>query len=116
MAQLSFVLCSRVEKAVRLSQVDTTILLQGEAGVGKGYFANLIHNASPRKDKPFIRVVDHLPATKDVRDTNFCDITARVVRGRVITISCIDNLVKGASGAAVQNMNLMFGFPETTAL
>ena len=45
-----------MEKAVRLSQVDATILLQGEAGVGKGYFANLIHNASPRKDKPFIRV------------------------------------------------------------
>jgi len=45
-----------MEKAVRLSQVDTTILLQGEAGVGKGYFANLIHNASPRQDKPFIRV------------------------------------------------------------
>jgi transcriptional regulator with PAS, ATPase and Fis domain len=45
-----------MEKAVRLSQVDTTILLQGEAGVGKGYFANLIHNSSPRKDKPFIRV------------------------------------------------------------
>ncbi len=45
-----------MEKAVRLSQVDATILLQGEAGVGKGYFANLIHNASPRQDKPFIRV------------------------------------------------------------
>jgi transcriptional regulator with PAS, ATPase and Fis domain len=45
-----------MEKAVRLSQVDTTILLQGEAGVGKGYFSNLIHNSSPRKDKPFIRV------------------------------------------------------------
>ncbi|OQY06139.1 MAG: hypothetical protein B6I22_06100 [Desulfobacteraceae bacterium 4572_123] len=45
-----------MEKAIRLSQVDTTILLQGEAGVGKGYFANLIHNASPRKDKPLIRV------------------------------------------------------------
>jgi PAS domain S-box-containing protein len=45
-----------MEKAIRLSQVDTTILLQGEPGVGKGYFANLIHNASPRKNKPFIRV------------------------------------------------------------
>ena len=45
-----------MEKAIRLSQVDTTILLQGEAGVGKGYFATLIHDASPRKDKPFIRV------------------------------------------------------------
>jgi N-acetyl-gamma-glutamyl-phosphate reductase len=67
-------------------------------------------------DEPFVRVVDHLPATKDSSGTNYCDITARVVRGRVMTISCLDNLIKGASGAAVQNFNLMFGFPETTAL
>jgi len=64
-------------------------------------------------DEPFVRVVDHLPGTKDSIGTNFCDVTARVVRGRVITISCLDNLIKGASGAAVQNFNLMFGFPET---
>jgi N-acetyl-gamma-glutamyl-phosphate reductase len=68
------------------------------------------------EDEPFVRVVDHLPGTKDVAFTNFCDITARVLRGRVLTISCIDNLVKGASGAAVQNFNLMYGHPETTAL
>ena len=67
-------------------------------------------------DEPFVRVVDHLPATKDAMGTNFCDITARVVRGRVLTVSCIDNLIKGASGAAVQNFNLMYGYPETTAL
>ena len=67
-------------------------------------------------EMPFVRVVDHLPGTKDTRDSNFCDVTVRVVRGRVITISCLDNLIKGASGAAVQNFNLMFGFPETTAL
>jgi N-acetyl-gamma-glutamyl-phosphate reductase len=66
--------------------------------------------------KPFVHIVDHLPATKDVSGTNFCHITARVVRGRVLLISVIDNLIKGASGAAVQNMNLMFGQPETTAL
>ncbi|NLX55099.1 MAG: N-acetyl-gamma-glutamyl-phosphate reductase [Planctomycetaceae bacterium] len=65
--------------------------------------------------KPFVRVVDHLPATKDVSDSNFCDVTVRLVRGRVVVISCIDNLVKGASGAAVQNFNLMYGFPETMA-
>jgi len=65
---------------------------------------------------PFVRIVDHLPATKDTYGSNFCDVTVRVVRGRIIVISCIDNLVKGASGAAVQNFNLMFGFPETTAL
>jgi N-acetyl-gamma-glutamyl-phosphate reductase len=67
-------------------------------------------------NEPFVRVVDHLPATKDSSGTNFCDITARVVRNRVLTISCLDNLIKGAAGAAVQNFNLMFGYPETTAL
>ncbi len=67
-------------------------------------------------DEPFVRVVDHLPGTKDTVDSNFCDITVRLVRGRVITISCLDNLIKGASGAAVQNFNLLYGFPETTAL
>jgi N-acetyl-gamma-glutamyl-phosphate reductase len=67
-------------------------------------------------DEPFVRVVDHFPGTKDSMGTNFCDITARMVRGRVLTISCIDNLIKGAAGAAVQNFNLMYGYPETTAL
>lgn len=68
------------------------------------------------RGKPFVRVVEHLPATKDTLGTNFCDITVRVVRGKVLLISALDNLVKGASGAAVQNFNLMFGFGETTAL
>jgi N-acetyl-gamma-glutamyl-phosphate reductase len=67
-------------------------------------------------NEPFVRVVNHLPGSKDTLGTNFCDITARVVRGRLITISCLDNLVKGASGAAVQNFNLMHDFPESTAL
>lgn len=67
-------------------------------------------------DEPFVRVVDHLPSTKDTMLSNFCDVTVRIVRNRVITISCIDNLIKGASGAAVQNFNLMYGHDETTAL
>jgi N-acetyl-gamma-glutamyl-phosphate reductase len=66
--------------------------------------------------KPFIRVVEHLPATKDVAHTNFCDITVRKSRGRLIVLSCTDNLVKGASGVAVQNFNLMAGYPETRGL
>ncbi len=65
---------------------------------------------------PFVRVVEHLPATKDTVGTNFCDITVRLVRNHVLTISCLDNLIKGAAGAAVQNLNLMLGVPETTAL
>jgi N-acetyl-gamma-glutamyl-phosphate reductase len=66
--------------------------------------------------EPFVRVVEHLPATKDSMNTNFLDVTVRLVRGKIITISCEDNLVKGASGAAVQNFNLMYGYEETTAL
>ena len=66
--------------------------------------------------EPFVRVVEHLPGTKDVMNTNYCDMTVRIVRDRVVTISVLDNLIKGASGAAVQNFNLMFDFPETTAL
>lgn len=67
-------------------------------------------------EEPFVRVGHRLPATKDTAHTNFCDITVRVVRGHVLVVSCLDNLIKGASGAAVQNFNLMFGHPETTAL
>ncbi len=66
--------------------------------------------------KPFVRVVEHLPATRDVSGTNFCDITIRCSRGRVIVLACLDNLIKGAAGVAVQNFNLMCGFEETTAL
>jgi N-acetyl-gamma-glutamyl-phosphate reductase len=65
---------------------------------------------------PFVRVVDHLPATKDCSGTNFLDLTVRVVRGRVLVLVCEDNLVRGASGVAVQNFNRMYGHDERTAL
>jgi len=65
---------------------------------------------------PFVRIVDHPPGTKDSAHTNFIDITVKVVRGRVVILACLDNLIKGASGVAVQNFNLMHGWPETTAL
>lgn len=67
-------------------------------------------------DEPFVRVIEHLPATKDTLDTNFCDITARVVHGRAILLSCLDNMVKGAAGTAVHNLNLIQGFAETAGL
>jgi len=66
--------------------------------------------------KPFMRVVDHLPSTKDSANTNYCDITVRQARGQAIIVSCLDNLIKGAAGVAVQNFNLMCDFPETTGL
>jgi len=65
---------------------------------------------------PFVRVVKHLPATKDSVGTNFLDMTVRVVRGRIVVLACEDNLIRGASGVAVQNFNRMFGHEERTAL
>ena len=68
-------------------------------------------------EAPFVRVrSDVLPATKHVANTNFCDVAARAVKGRVVLFGALDNLIKGASGQAVQNMNLMFGFDETAGL
>jgi len=71
-------------------------------------------------DEPFVRIQreGEFPATQHVRGGNFCDIGVTVDRrtGRVIVVSAIDNLVKGAAGQAVQNMNLMRGFAETSGL
>ena len=70
--------------------------------------------------EPFVRVLPAgtLPSTAHVRGSNFCDIGIAVDdrTGRVIVVSAIDNLVKGASGQAVQNMNLVCGLPETLGL
>src|SRR5438067_1571643 len=66
--------------------------------------------------KPFVRVRTAPPATKDTSGTNFLDLAVRVVRGKVLVIAAEDNLVRGASGVAVQNFNRMFGFDERTGL
>ncbi|MGL4554681.1 MAG: N-acetyl-gamma-glutamyl-phosphate reductase [Gemmataceae bacterium] len=65
---------------------------------------------------PFVRVVDHLPATKYTAGTNYLDLTVRVVRGKVIVLAAEDNLIRGASGVAVQNFNRMYGFDERAGL
>jgi N-acetyl-gamma-glutamyl-phosphate reductase len=70
--------------------------------------------------EPFIRLYNpgHVPDLRGVARTNFCDIgvTFDAETGRAVVVSAIDNLVKGAAGQAVQNMNLMLGFPETEGL
>lgn len=66
--------------------------------------------------EPFIRLRERLPRTSEVARTNFCDISARVVKSRIIVLSAVDNMVKGAAGQAIQNMNVMFGAPETAGL
>ena len=70
------------------------------------------------QDKPFVRIVEVPPHTKHTWGSNMCLIYPTIApdTGRLIVISCIDNLVKGAAGEAVQNMNLMLGLPEVTGL
>ncbi|MBI2305529.1 MAG: N-acetyl-gamma-glutamyl-phosphate reductase [Chloroflexi bacterium] len=70
------------------------------------------------RDEPFVRVVNAPPQTKHTWGNNACLIypTLDQRTGRLIVISCLDNLVKGAAGQAIQNMNLMLGLPETMGL
>jgi N-acetyl-gamma-glutamyl-phosphate reductase len=67
---------------------------------------------------PFVRVVDSPPQTKQTLGTNVCLVFPTVDErtGRLVVVACIDNLVKGAAGQAVQNMNLMLGLPEVVGL
>jgi N-acetyl-gamma-glutamyl-phosphate reductase len=68
--------------------------------------------------EPFVEVVGVPPGTRDVQETNFCRIFAKADphSGKVIVLSALDNLWKGTSSQAVQNLNVMFGFPETDGL
>jgi N-acetyl-gamma-glutamyl-phosphate reductase len=66
--------------------------------------------------KPFVRVRTGLPATKDTTGTNFLDVAVKLVRGKILVLAAEDNLIRGASGVAVQNFNRMFGFEESTGL
>ena len=69
-------------------------------------------------EHPFVHVTDEPPSTKQTLGNNDCRIYPTVDRstGRLVAVGCIDNLVKGAAGQAVQNMNIMFGMPEQLGL
>ncbi len=86
--------------------------------IGRDELLALYHEAY--RDEPFVRVLPagHLPNISQVRGSNFCDLGLAVDErtGRVIAVAAIDNLVKGAAGQAVQNMNLLLGLPESTGL
>jgi N-acetyl-gamma-glutamyl-phosphate reductase len=70
------------------------------------------------KGEPFVRVADSPPSTKQTRGSNMCLVypTIDVRTDRLVVVSVLDNLVKGAAGQAIQNMNLMMGLPEAMAL
>jgi N-acetyl-gamma-glutamyl-phosphate reductase len=68
------------------------------------------------KSETFVQLCNDVPAVKNVAFTNYCHIFPTVVKDKVVVFSVIDNLVKGASGQAVQNMNIIFGLDETLGL
>jgi N-acetyl-gamma-glutamyl-phosphate reductase len=78
----------------------------------KAHYHDIYSNA------PFIRLIDEAPTTKAVRGSNYADLWVHIDErtNTFVVMTAIDNLMKGASGQAVQNMNLMFGFKETLGL
>jgi N-acetyl-gamma-glutamyl-phosphate reductase len=119
----------------KLSQKPVTIsftphLLPMSRGILSTIYAKLTDTMSDKavhqmykdfyKDETFIRLCKpgSFPATQFVRGSNFCDIGLKIDNrtNRIVILSAIDNLVKGAAGQAVQNMNLMCGLPETAGL
>ncbi len=68
------------------------------------------------ESEPFVQILHEAPAVKDVTGTNYCHIFVTRTKGTILCFSAIDNLVKGASGQAVQNMNIIYGLEETLGL
>jgi N-acetyl-gamma-glutamyl-phosphate reductase len=107
--------------------LETIYLDPADDDVTEAELYEAFHDAY--REAPFVRVRKELPNVKWVRDTNYCDIAVRLVHAggepgaendgiarKVIVISAEDNMIKGASGQAVQNMNLMFGLEQTAGL
>lgn len=109
---------------------DNFVFMTHSLPVSRGIFAscylettNILTNEDLKnlyelfyKDSFFVRIVENSPDINWVKTTNFCDISAHSNGKQIAVFSAIDNLVKGAAGQAVQNMNLMFGLDETCAL
>jgi N-acetyl-gamma-glutamyl-phosphate reductase len=93
----------------------STIYLQPAAGVTAATMRNCLQERYARE--PFVRILDKsLPELRYVQHTNQCHIAVVASGPLVVVVSAIDNLQKGASGQALQNMNLMLGLPETDGL
>ena len=109
-----------------LVPMNRGILVTAYADLRAGVDADAVLNAytTAYSHCEFVRIIDprtesaQLPETRWVKGSNFCDISFRIDQrtGRVIVVGALDNLVKGAAGQAVQNMNLMCGFDENCAL
>lgn len=92
----------------------STIYCQPKGKVGAEQLTGLYNDFYA--EEPFVQILNNAPSVKDVAGTNYCHIFATCVKGKVVVFSAIDNLVKGASGQAIQNMNIVFGLDETLGL
>ena len=103
-----------------LDQLRQAIDLAVKLYADRGWSTAFGLYADAYADEPFVRVRDEPPNVKDVRDTNFCDLTVRLVDAgeetNIVVFAAIDNLIKGASGQAIQNMNAVFELEETCGL
>jgi N-acetyl-gamma-glutamyl-phosphate reductase len=120
-AEMEQALGAMVTFVPHLVPLDRGILETIYVKVAHGTTAEQIGDAYQRAyaNEPFVRITgDVLPEIKHVAWTNFCDIGWRydAATRRLVIVSCIDNLVKGAAGQALQNFNVAFGFDERTGL
>jgi N-acetyl-gamma-glutamyl-phosphate reductase len=94
--------------------IESTIYVKTDTDIDKLYnsYEKYFNN------QPFVRIYKNgnIPSIKNVANTNFIDIALFKKDNQLIIVSCIDNLIKGASGQAVQNFNIVCGFDETEAL
>ncbi len=117
--------------AAGLAGRDVTILFQPHAGPFDRGILSTVYLCPRKKVRPadleqlyqdayatehFVRITKTSPAVKHVARTNYCHIYPVLVKDRIIVFSAIDNLVKGASGQAIQNMNILFGLEEHLGL
>jgi N-acetyl-gamma-glutamyl-phosphate reductase len=91
-----------------------TLYLEPAVGEGVASFTAALEAAYG--DEPFVHVMGEPARTADVAGTNHCHLSVAEVAGAVVVTSAIDNLVKGAAGQALQNMNVVKGFDETWGL
>jgi N-acetyl-gamma-glutamyl-phosphate reductase len=96
--------------------IYTTIQVLVKNGINEKEISKAFNSAYSHS--PFIRLfAPAIPEMKDVLHTNFCDIGYKLSNNKILTVfSTIDNLVKGAAGQAIQNMNIMFGLEQTEGL
>jgi N-acetyl-gamma-glutamyl-phosphate reductase len=117
--------------AAHLAGRDVTVLFQPYAGPFDRGILSTVYLCPKKKVKSsdleqlyqdtyaaerFVQITKASPAVKDVARTNYCHIYPVLVKDRIVVFSAIDNLVKGASGQAVQNMNILFGLEEHLGL